>query len=55
MYGFLALTDYVIFFYKILDYFYPDCDSGIMWDDKEINVEWPIGFVSGEVIISEED
>ncbi len=53
--GFLALTDQVIFLYKTSDYFYPDCDSGIRWDDNEIGVEWPINLVGGRITISDKD
>jgi len=53
--GFLALTDEVVFFYKTSDYFYPQYDSGIIWNDKELNIDWPLKLIDGNLIISEKD
>ena len=39
--GFLALTDQVVFAYKSTDFYYPDDEGGIIWNDPEIGIEWP--------------
>jgi dTDP-4-dehydrorhamnose 3,5-epimerase len=39
--GFLVLSETVDFIYKCTDYYYPEYDCGIRWDDPEIGVEWP--------------
>ena len=39
--GFLALTDEVIFAYKCTDFYYPEDEGGIVWNDSGIGVEWP--------------
>jgi dTDP-4-dehydrorhamnose 3,5-epimerase len=39
--GFLALTDEVEFIYKASEYYYPEYDAGIVWNDKDINIYWP--------------
>lgn len=51
--GFLSLEDDTLFAYKCTNYYAPDYDAGIMWNDKDINIEWPkIGI---EYNISEKD
>ena len=49
--GFITLTDDVEVQYKADNYYAPECDGNIRWDDPEINVEWPIE----PVILSDED
>jgi len=39
--GFLALSDEVIFSYKCTDFYYPEDEGGIVWNDPEINIKWP--------------
>jgi len=51
--GFLTLTDDVLVMYKVSDYYAPDCDSGIRWDDPDIAIPWPMSAV--DLIISEKD
>lgn len=52
--GFIALTDKVIFHYRCGQPYVPDYDSGILWNDKELNIDWPINKI-GRLIISEKD
>jgi dTDP-4-dehydrorhamnose 3,5-epimerase len=40
--GFVTLTDDAEVAYKTSDYYAPECDGGIIWNDQEIAVEWPI-------------
>ena len=40
--GFLTLTDNVEVQYKVDEYYAPDCDRSIRFDDPEIGVKWPI-------------
>ncbi len=49
--GFLTLTDDVEVQYKADNYYAPDCDGNIRWNDPEIGVEWPFE----PVILSEKD
>ena len=51
--GFLALDDENIFSYKCTDIYSPENDSGIRFDDPEINIKWPTENL--ELIISEKD
>ena len=40
--GFLTLTDEVEFLYKADNYYAPEADGGIRWNDPELGVEWGI-------------
>lgn len=39
--GFLTLTDDVEIQYKADNFYAPNCDGNIRWDDAEINISWP--------------
>ena len=51
--GFLVLSDSATFAYKVDNSYAPDHDAGILWKDKELNIQW--GMEDSEVIISEKD
>ena len=40
--GFVTLTDHVEFMYKADNYYAPQADGGIRWNDPEIDVEWGV-------------
>ena len=40
--GFVTLSDTAEFLYKTTDYYAPQSDACIMWDDADIGIEWPI-------------
>ncbi|MGQ3906125.1 dTDP-4-dehydrorhamnose 3,5-epimerase [Mixta calida] len=39
--GFLTLTDKADFLYKTTNYYHPQNEGCICWNDKSINIEWP--------------
>lgn len=39
--GFLVLSDYAEFCYKVTDFYRPGDESGLAWNDPEIAIEWP--------------
>jgi dTDP-4-dehydrorhamnose 3,5-epimerase len=52
--GYLALSDEVIFSYRCGQPYAPDFDSGIIWNDKELGVKWPLVDIE-QLIISPKD
>lgn len=52
--GFLALTDDVIFSYRCGQLYYPNYDSGIVWNDETLKVDWPIDRVEN-IILTDKD
>jgi dTDP-4-dehydrorhamnose 3,5-epimerase len=40
--GFLTLSDHVEFLYKTTNYYEPESDRGIRWDDPQIGIDWKV-------------
>lgn len=51
--GFLVLSDTAVFSYKCDDFYHPNDEGGIMYNDPDIGVEWPN--IDSEYILSEKD
>ena len=52
--GFLVLSDYAEFVYKCSDFYHPNDEGGIAYNDPDIAVKWPIE-EGLELIMSEKD
>lgn len=39
--GFYVMSDYAEFAYKCSDFYHPNDEGGLMFDDPDINVKWP--------------
>ncbi len=52
--GFLVLSDYAEFVYKCTDFYHPNDEGGVIWNDDEIGIEWPIE-EGMELTISDKD
>ena len=52
--GFLVLSDVAEFCYKCTDFYQPGDEGGMIWNDPEIGIDWPIP-EGMELIISEKD
>ena len=50
--GFLTLSGLVDFCYQVSNFYQPDSEGGIVWNDPDINVDWP---KLKDLIISEKD
>ena len=51
--AFCTLEPEVIVAYKVDDFYAPASDSGLIWDDPTLAIDWPIA--SGEVVLSDKD
>lgn len=40
--GFVVLSESAQFLYKTTDYWYPEHERSILWNDPDIGIEWPI-------------
>jgi len=40
--GFCVLSETADFYYKCTDYYSPTDEQGIIWDDVDLNIHWPI-------------
>ena len=52
--GFLVLSDVAEFAYKVTDFYHPGDEGGLIYNDKEIGVKWPIP-EGMELILSDKD
>ncbi|MCU1308011.1 MAG: rfbC 1 [Acidobacteriaceae bacterium] len=50
--GFLTLSDSADVLYKASDYYAPQFERTIAWDDKDLDIKWPLG---GAPILSAKD
>jgi len=39
--GFLVLSDTAVFAYKCTDFYYPEDEGGVIWNDPAIGIQWP--------------
>lgn len=42
--GFVVLSESAEFLYKTTDYWYPDHERSLLWNDPTVGIEWPIDF-----------
>ncbi len=52
--GFLVLSDEAEFVYKCTDFYHPGDEGGLLWNDPDIGIRWPIP-EGMELILSEKD
>jgi dTDP-4-dehydrorhamnose 3,5-epimerase len=54
--GFLVLSDEAVFNYKCTDYYAPEYDGGIRWNDPMLNIDWKLEeYGIKDLIVSEKD
>jgi dTDP-4-dehydrorhamnose 3,5-epimerase len=51
--GFVVLSEEAVFQYKCDEFYHPEAEGAIAWDDKELNIQWPIP--ATDVVLSEKD
>ena len=51
--GFVVLSEKAIFSYKVDNYYNPDSETGVLWSDLDLNIDWKIN--KNEIIVSEKD
>ena len=52
--GFLVLSDEAEFVYKCTDFYHPEDEGGIKWNDKDIAVDWKLNSID-RIKLSEKD
>ena len=50
--GFKVMSETAIFAYKCDDYYHPNDEGGIIWNDPDLNIKWP---ESSNTILSDKD
>ena len=42
LHGFVTLTDDCEIVYKCSDYYTPECDGAVLWNDPGLGIDWPL-------------
>ena len=50
--GFVVLSEYAEFLYKTTDYYAPEYERCVRWDDPDVAIAWPL---TGEPVLSAKD
>ena len=51
--GYVVLTDSATFAYKVDNYYSPECDRGLAFDDIDLNIDWKL--TKQELLLSDKD
>ena len=51
--GFCTLEPYTEILYKVTDYYEPNADFGLAWDDPQLSIDWPVE--AGTALLSDKD
>lgn len=51
--GFSVLSETAVFQYKCDEYYHPEAEGGIAWNDEDLNIDWQIP--ADKIILSEKD
>ena len=51
--GFVVLSETATFAYKVDNYYSPECDRGIAFDDPQLNIDWRLS--SEQLMLSDKD
>jgi len=49
--GFMTLEPDTEVIYKVSNYYAPECDKGLLWNDPALGIDWP----AGEAVLSDKD
>ena len=53
--GFVVLSETADFIYKCTDYYHPESEQGIAWDDPDLNIDWSIAEIAEKISLSDKD
>ncbi len=53
--GFVVLSETADFIYKCTDYYHPESEQGIAWDDPDLNIDWSISEIAEKTFLLDKD
>ena len=53
--GFLVISDSAEFLYKTTDYYHPEFERSLLWNDPAIGIEWPLHLLDAQPLLSAKD
>ncbi|HEY0274709.1 MAG TPA: dTDP-4-dehydrorhamnose 3,5-epimerase [Paenirhodobacter sp.] len=55
LHGFVTLSADTEICYKCTDFYAPDCDGGVRWNDPDIGIDWPFDWGAAGPVTSDKD
>jgi dTDP-4-dehydrorhamnose 3,5-epimerase len=49
LHGFCTLVPDCVVAYKVTAYYNPDCDRGVLWNDPDLAIDWPVTAKAAEL------
>lgn len=53
--GFLVTSESAEFLYKTTDYYHPEFERSILWNDPAIGIDWPLHLIDGQPLLAAKD
>ena len=53
--GFLVTSESAEFLYKTTDYYHPEFECSLLWNDPDIGIEWPLHLLDAEPLLAAKD
>ena len=53
--GFLVTSESAEFLYKTTDYYYPEHERSLLWNDANVGVEWPLHLLDASPLLAAKD
>jgi dTDP-4-dehydrorhamnose 3,5-epimerase len=53
--GFLVTSDSAEFLYKTTDYYHPEFERSLLWNEPAIGIDWPLHLLCGEPLLATKD
>lgn len=53
--GFLVTSECAEFLYKTTDYYYPEFERSLLWNDPSIGIDWPLGLLETAPLMAAKD
>jgi len=53
--GFLVISESAEFLYKTTDYYYPEFERSLLWNDAAVGIEWPLHLLDSEPLLAAKD
>jgi dTDP-4-dehydrorhamnose 3,5-epimerase len=53
--GFLVTSESAEFLYKTTDYYHPEFERSLLWNDPAVGIDWPLHLIDGQPLLAAKD
>jgi len=53
--GFLVTSDSAEFLYKTTDYYHPEFERSLLWNDSDLGIDWPLHLLDAAPLLAAKD